>query len=236
MQIEPKKFKSPPKRFQPRGLSVLYEDHDLLVVDKVSGLKTMGAEGDLEDTAYSRLNDYVRKGVVKSKNRVYILNRLEKDTSGVLVAAKNEQARDYLLKEWPKFKRMFCAVIHGILPEKEGVITSYLAENRIHKMYTVEDPKKGKMARTVYNVLRESREYTFLELELVTDLKNQVRVQFSDMGHPVTGDKIYGNKDKGIKKLGLHALSITLSHPYTREEMTFAAPIPGYLESLIARR
>lgn len=234
MHERQKNFKAPPKKFQPRGLSILYEDRDILVVDKVSGLLTIGTDTDKENTAYYRLNDYVRKGIQKSKNRVFIVHRLDRDTSGVLVFAKTEKAKHYLQDEWPGFKKRYYAVVHGTLAEKEGIITSYLAENSIHKMYSVTDPKKGKLAQTGYKVLRESKMYSLLEIDLLTGRKNQIRVQFADKGCPVAGDKVYGVKGKGIKRLTLHAESITISHPHTKEEMTFAAKLPGYFNALLS--
>ncbi len=229
-----KKFKSPPKRFQPKGLSVLYEDHDILVVDKTNGLLTVSNEKDRENTAYYRLTDYVRKGNKKSKNRIFIVHRLDRDTSGVIVFAKNEKAKRYLQDEWQQFKKTYFAVVHGVLSEKQGVISSYLAENSIHKMYSVKDPEKGKLAKTGYKVLQESEKYSLLEVDLLTGRKNQIRVHFAEKGWPVAGDKKYGAKEKGIKRLTLHAASLTIVHPYTKEEMTFEARIPGYFYSLVS--
>jgi len=201
-----KNFKSPPKRYQPRGLSILYEDHDILVVDKRSGLLTVSTEKVRENTAYYLLNTYVRKGNQKSRNRVFIVHRL---------------------------KKKYYAVVHGTLSKKEGVITSYLAENRAHKMYSVDDPEKGKLAKTGFKVLRESKKYSLLEIDLLTGRKNQIRVHFSEKGFPVAGDKMYGEKDKGIKRLTLHAASITILHPYTKEKMTFETTVPAYFKSLV---
>lgn len=229
-----KKFKSPPKRFQPKGLPVLYEDHDILVVDKRSGLLTVSNAKDRENTAYYLLTDYVRKGNPKSKNRIFIVHRLDKDTSGVIVFAKNEKAKRSLQDQWPNFKKTYYAVVHGLLAEKQGVITSYLAENSIHKMYSVKNPEKGKLAQTGYKVLKESVKYSLLEVDLLTGRKNQIRVHFSEKGHPVAGDKKYGQKDKGIKRLTLHAASLTMVHPFTKEEMTFEAKVPGYFYSLVS--
>jgi RluA family pseudouridine synthase len=228
-----KNFKPPPKKYQPRGLSVLYEDHDILVVNKISGLLTIGTDKVRENTAHFLLNKYVRKGNQKSKNRVYIVHRLDRDTSGVIVFAKSENAKRYLQEEWQKFQKTYYAVVHGKLPKKEGVITSYLAENRIHKMYSVNDPKKGKLAKTGYRVLRESRNYSMLEINLLTGRKNQIRVHFSENGCPVAGDKMYGEKEKNIKRLALHAASITILHPSTKEKMTFEAEVPAYFKSLV---
>jgi len=233
MHESQKKFTPPPKRFQPRGLSILYEDHDILVVDKMNGLLTVSTARVKENTAYYLLNDYVRRGVQKSRNRIFIVHRLDRDTSGVLVFAKNEKAKRYLQDEWPKFKKKYSAVVHGRLPDKEGVITSYLAENSIHKMYSVADPKRGKLAKTGYKVLKESKKYSLLEVELLTGRKNQIRVHFSEKNCPVAGDKIYGKKEKGIKRLTLHAASISILHPLTKKMMTFQAQVPDYFESLV---
>ena len=233
MRESQKNFKSPSKRYQPRGLSILYEDHDILVVDKMSGLLTVSNEKVRENTAYYRLNEYVRKGNQKSRNRIFIVHRLDRDTSGIIVFAKNENAKRYLQEEWQGFRKKYYAVVHGTLQKKEGVITSYLVENRVHKMYSVDDPKKGKLAKTGYRVLRESKKYSLLEIDLLTGRKNQIRVHFSERGCPVAGDKMYGEKEKSIKRLTLHAASITISHPYTKEKMTFETKVPAYFKSLV---
>ena len=226
-------FKSPPKRYQPRGLSVLYEDHDILVVDKMCGLLTVSNEKVRENTAYYLLNNYVQKGNQKSRNRIFIVHRLDRDTSGIIVFAKNKNAKRYLQEEWQGFKKKYYAVVHGTLPEKEGAITSYLAENRVHKMYSVDDPKKGKLAKTGYKVLRESTKYSLLEIDLLTGRKNQIRVHFSEKGCPIAGDKMYGEKKKGIKRLALHAASLTILHPDTKEKMTFETKVPAYFKTLV---
>jgi len=228
-----KPFKRPPKRFHPKGLSILYEDRDILVVDKVSGLLTVSNEKVRDKTAHYLLNEYVRRGNQKSRNRVFIVHRLDRDTSGVIVFAKNENAKRTLQEEWKGFEKKYYAVVHGTLPEKEGVISSSLAENRNHKVYSVADPKKGKLARTGYKVLRESTKYSLLEIDLLTGRKNQIRVHLSDKGYPVVGDKKYGVKEKGIKRLALHAASLTLVHPFSKEKMTFTTLVPAYFESLI---
>jgi tRNA pseudouridine32 synthase/23S rRNA pseudouridine746 synthase/23S rRNA pseudouridine1911/1915/1917 synthase len=231
----PEPFKRPPKRYQPRGLSILYEDRDILVVNKVSGLLTVGSEKVRENTAYYVLNEYVRKGNQKSRHRVFIVHRLDRDTSGVLVFAKNENAKRHLQDEWEGFEKRYYAVVHGAFSKKEGVITSYLAENSAHKMYSVTDSKRGKLARTGYRVLRESNKYSLLEIDLLTGRKNQIRVHLSDSGCPVVGDQKYGEKEKGSRRLALHAASLTITHPYSKEAMTFETKLPGYFTSLLKR-
>ena len=233
MQKSPSNFKRPPKRYQPRGLSVLYEDRDILVVDKVSGLLTMSNEKVKEKTAYYLLNEYVRKGNQKSRRRIFIVHRLDRDTSGIIVFAKNEDAKQYLQGNWQTFQKTYYALVHGALPTKKGVITSYLAESRVHKMYSVTDPKEGKLAKTGYKVRRESAKYSLLEIDLLTGRKNQIRVHLADKGCPVAGDKKYGVKERGMKRLMLHAASLTITHPYSKETMTFATKVPAYFESLM---
>lgn len=233
MNENQRNFKRPPKKYQPNGLSILYEDRDILVVDKESGLLTIGTDRIKENTAHYLLNNYVRKGVDKSKNRVYIVHRLDRDTSGVLVFAKSESAKSYLQGEWQKFSKKYYAVILGNLEEKKGVISSYLVENKMHKMYSTKDTKKGKLAKTGYKVLKESLKYSFLEIDLLTGRRNQIRVHFADKGCPVAGDTMYGSKDRHIKRLTLHAASLTIQHPHTKEKMTFEANVPVYFKSLI---
>ena len=228
-----KKFKSSPKKYHPKGLTILYEDHDILVVDKMCGLLTVSNVKTKENTAYFLLNTYVRKGNEKSRKRVFIVHRLDKETSGVIVFAKSENAKLYLQEEWHRFKKTYYGVVRGVLQEKEDIISSYLAENDFYKMYSVNDPKKGKLAKTGYKVLRESEKYSLLEIDLLTGRKNQIRVHFSEKGCPVVGDKKYGHKVEGIKRLALHAASITILHPHTKEKMTFETKMPDYFNSLL---
>ena len=228
-----KKFKQPPKKFHPRGLSILYEDHDIVVVDKVAGLLTVSTDRTREQTAYYLLTDYVRKGNSKSRNRVHIVHRLDRDTSGILVFAKSAEAKEFLQTEWAGFEKKYVAVVRGALPEKEGIVTSYLVENSAHKMYSVSDPKKGKRAQTAFRVLKQTDAYSLLEINLLTGRKNQIRVHMADQGCPVVGDKKYGEKQPGIKRLCLHSTSLTLVHPFSKKSMSFEAKVPAYFETLM---
>ena len=233
MQEHKKPFKSPPKRYQPRGLSIVYEDYDILVVDKATGLLTVGTDTVRENTAYFHLTSYVKKGNQKSKNRIFIVHRLDKDTSGLLVFAKTEQAKHYLQKEWHGFEKKYYAVVHGILPEKEGVITSYLTENKAHRMYSVKEASQGVLAKTGFKVLKESKKFSLLGVTLFTGKKNQIRVHFSEKGFPIAGDPKYGIKDRSIKRLTLHSGFMTIVHPETKKTMTFETKVPDYFSSLV---
>lgn len=231
-----KKFKAPPRRFHPKGLSILYEDHDILVADKASGLLTVSNDKVKDKTAFYLLNDYVRKGNQKSNKRVFIVHRLDRDTSGIIVFAKSEEHKHFLQEKWQNFKKKYYAVVQGKLEKKQGEISSYLAENSAFRMYSVKDPAKGKFAKTGYKVLRESEKYSLLEVDLYTGRKNQIRVHLANLGHPVVGDKKYGEKEKGIKRLALHAASLVITHPHTKEQMAFEAKMPGYFRSLVSNR
>ena len=234
-QDHPKNKKPRSKRHQPRGLTILHEDDHILVVDKASGLLTMSNAKERDRTAYFALNNYVRKGNAKSRKRIYIVHRLDRDTSGVLVFAKTEAHKRYLQDKWSGFSKKYYAVIHGTLEKKEGVLSSYLAENVVHRMYATDDPKKGKLAKTGYKVIRESKRYSLVEIDLLTGRKNQIRVHFADIGCPVAGDKVYGEPVKGIKRLTLHAGTMTILHPQTKQQVTFEAELPRYFNSLLNR-
>ncbi len=220
-------------KHQPKGLTILHEDQDIIVVDKINGLLTMGTDREREKTAYFLLTDYVRKGNPRSRNRVFIVHRLDRDTSGVLVFAKSEQAKRFLQDNWKDCTKIYFAVVHGQMKEKEGIITSYLVENSAYRMYSVNNPDKGKFSKTGYKVLKENANFSLLEINLFTGTKNQIRVHFAENGNPVAGDKIYGNSEKGIKRLALHSASLTLIHPYSKKSMTFQTAVPPYFYQLV---
>ncbi|MDH5399083.1 MAG: RluA family pseudouridine synthase [Cyclobacteriaceae bacterium] len=233
MKEEKSTFKRPGKKHEPKGLTILYEDQDILVVNKANGLLTVSTDREKEKTAHYLLNEYVKKGNTRSRNRIFIVHRLDKDTSGILIFAKSEKVKRYLQDDWPAFNKTYFAVVHGKLKEREGVITSYLAENKAHRVYSVKDPEKGKFSKTGYKVRKQYGNFSLLEITLFTGRKNQIRVHFSEMGHPVAGDKMYGKEDKGIKRLALHAATLTIAHPHTREKMIFEAELPQYLKRLV---
>ena len=233
MQDKRPTFKIPSKKHHPKGLSIIYEDYDIVVVDKINGLLTVSTSGEKEKTAYFLLTDYVKKGNSRSKNRVFIVHRLDRDTSGILIFAKTEKVKHYLQNQWKDFSKTYFAVVHGKLQEKEGIITSYLVENKAHKMYSVNDSKKGKFSQTGYSVVKESRKFSLLKINLITGTKNQIRVQFSEIGHSVVGDKVYGEVDKSNRRLALHASSLTILHPFTKQKMVFESKSPQYFNTLV---
>jgi RluA family pseudouridine synthase len=216
-------------RHQPHGMAILYEDKDLLVVDKPPGLLTIATDRDEERTAYRVLTDYVRKGCAKSRNRVYIVHRLDRETSGILVFAKNEETKLYLQEHWPETEKKYLAVVHGRLTEKSGTISSHLTENSAFKVYSTSDTAAGKLSSTAYKVIRETDRFSLIEIRLLTGRKHQIRVHLADKGHPVVGDTKYGRKNDNQKRMGLHAKSISFRHPFSRKQVSFETAEPGYL-------
>lgn len=216
-----------PTNHHPKGIKVIYEDQDILVVTKMAGLLTIATENERENTAYYLLNDYVKRGNAKSKNRIFIVHRLDRETSGLLIFAKNERAKRFLQDNWQDFDKKYIALVEGKLKDKRGIITSYLHENSIYQVYSVDDPNEGKFAKTGYTVIKEGPLNSLVEIELFTGRKNQIRVHFSELGHPVVGDKAYGAHSNPIKRLALHSHSLTIIHPSSDEELHFESVIPA---------
>jgi RluA family pseudouridine synthase len=217
----------------PRGLEILYEDRDILVVDKPAGLLTVGTETNKFKTAYYILTDYVRKGCLKSRNRIFIVHRLDQWTSGVLIFAKSEEVKLQLKAQWKGTEKKYVAVVYGHLAQKEGMITSYLSENKAYVVYSTTDVTKGKLAQTVYKVLKETKQFSLLEINLLTGRKNQIRVHMTDRGHPIVGDRKYGKAKDGYRRLALHSKSISFKHPTSGEQMTFETKVPNHFNTLI---
>ena len=228
--------KLPPKKYQPSGLTILYEDQEIIVVDKAPGLLTIGTDREKERTAHYLLNDYVMRGNAKSKNRVYIVHRLDRETSGILVFAKNEQAKQFMQENWQDFAKKYVAVVQGKLKNKKGEITTYLMENKALRVYSVKDTITGKLARTGFKVLQENEEFSLLEIDLFTGRKHQIRVHLSEKGHPVLSDKIYGTIAKGPQRLALHSSFLRIIHPFKKKEMVFETEIPAYFTSFFQRK
>lgn len=216
-----------------KGLAILYEDRDILVVDKPPGLLTIATERDKSNTAYFILTDYVRKGSARSRNRVFIVHRLDREASGLLVFARNEEAKVRLQGQWDETEKKYLAIVHGRCGKASGIITSYLAENRAHTVYSTTDAARGKLSRTAYRVLREANRFSLLEVDLRTGRKHQIRVQLADSGHPIVGDRKYGRGDTTSKRMALHAHSLSFRHPFTGRRLTFTAKPPGHFKALV---
>jgi len=220
-------------KHQPRGVTLLYEDADILVVDKPCGLLTMGTERDKSRTVHTILNDYVRKGDARSRHRAYIVHRLDRDTSGILLFAKSEQAKLSLQSDWDNTAKFYLAVVSGRLIPPQGTLSSYLAENAAFNVYSTPDPSRGKLAQTGYTLVKEQKGHSLVLIELLTGRKHQIRVQFADKGHPLVGDRKYGRGQAASVDLALHALSISFTHPVSGARLCFATRIPPRFSKLV---
>jgi tRNA pseudouridine32 synthase/23S rRNA pseudouridine746 synthase/23S rRNA pseudouridine1911/1915/1917 synthase len=226
--------KRPPSKYQPKGLTVLYEDREIIVVEEPCGLLTIGTERDKSRTVHTILNEYVRKGDPRSRNRVYIVHRLDRDTSGILVFAKSETAKIFLQGHWQETDKRYLTIVHGTLDPQSGTISSYLAENSALTVYSTQNPALGKLSLTEYTVLKEAKGLSLLEIRLLTGRKHQIRVHLSEQGHPVAGDRKYGKND-GFATLALHARSISFTHPVSGRMLFFETAIPDIFTRLVGR-
>lgn len=233
MQKSEKNSQVPPKKYHPKGLNIIFEDNDIIVVDKDPGMLSIATEKEKHNTAHFLLNEYVTKGNAYSKRRVFIVHRLDRETSGILVFAKSERTKRFLQDNWKDFRKKYVTVVHGKPTTNEGEITSYLYENSDFRVYSVENKEKGKFSKTGYKVLKQSATHSLLEIYLFTGRKNQIRVHLSEQGYPIVGDKVYGKQEKGPQRLALHSYSLTITHPFSKKEMTFETPIPQYFKSLV---
>jgi 23S rRNA pseudouridine1911/1915/1917 synthase len=217
----------------PQGLVIIYEDRDIIVVDKPPGLLTMGTDKEKSRTAYFILTDYVRKGCARSRKRVFIVHRLDRDTSGILVFAKSEEAKLRLQGQWEETKKKYLAVVHGKFENSSETISTYLVENKAHNVYSTSDATKGKLSRTAYKVLKQTKDFALLEVDLLTGRKHQIRVHLAGIGHPVVGDRKYGKGNEARTRLAFHAGSISFRHPFSGEQLTFETKAPEYFNKLV---
>ena len=229
-------------------MAILHEDKDLLVVEKPSGLLTVGTGANTSRTAHYLLNDYVRKGNPKSRNRVYVVHRLDQDTSGLLIFARSEQAKKFLQDNWSETEKHYLAIVHGQLEPGEGRITSYLAENAAHNVYSTPDPAKGKLSHTDYKELRRTNGLSLMDIHLVTGRKHQIRVHFAWRRHALVGDPVYGGRLalpkgasepvidmlRGFKRQALHATRLSFQHPSSGEVMDLEVPPPADFQALLS--
>lgn len=207
------------------GLRILFEDRALVVIDKPEGLLTVATDYQKSETAHAFLK--ARYG----SNNIHVVHRIDRETSGVMLFARSTESRDRLkdLFEAHELEREYRAVVEGCMSDKEGTWESYLLEGTD---YTVRrsSPNKGRKAITHYRVLGQKSNYTYLQLTLETGRKHQIRVHCKDAGHPVVGDKRYGASGSPIKRLGLHAHRIALTHPFTGKYLEFTSPVPPSFE------
>jgi 23S rRNA pseudouridine1911/1915/1917 synthase len=221
-----------PHRNLPPELGLLHEDGDVIVVLKSHGLLTVATERERETTAQAYLNNYLSKK--KGEERIQVVHRLDRETSGVLVFAKNAFAREQLKEQFAAHSvdRLYVAIIEGLMEPESGRFETYLLEKKDLKMESVDAHPDAKLAITHYKTVRESAKWSMLEVTLETGRKNQIRAHLSEAGHPVVGDRMYGSEVNPLGRLGLHAKFLGFTHPTTGERLTFTAPIPKVFRDL----
>jgi 23S rRNA pseudouridine1911/1915/1917 synthase len=222
----------------PPELSLLHEDDDVIVVFKANGLLTVATERERETTAQAYLNEYLRQ---KGGERIHVVHRLDRETSGVLVFAKTFEAREALKEKFAAHDvdRVYIAIIEGTLTPDRGTIRSHLRERRDLRMESVEVrgenvPDGVKHAVTHYRTIATNELYSMLEITLETGRKNQIRAHLSEEGHPVVGDRMYGSTVNPLGRLGLHAKLLGFDHPATGKRLVFTAPIPKNFRQLVS--
>ncbi|MCY1721396.1 RluA family pseudouridine synthase [Prolixibacteraceae bacterium Z1-6] len=211
---------------QARELSIVYEDAELIVIEKPAGLLSIGTEKEKRATAYSLLSDYVKQQ--DPENKIFVVHRLDRETSGLMMFAKSEEIKYHLQELWVNtvIERTYIAVVEGYVKEDEGVISSYLVEGKTFVVHSSQNPKAGKKAVTNFKTLQRKRGYSLLKVNLDTGRKNQIRVHMQDIGHSIIGDKKYGATVSPIKRLGLHAQQLSFAHPLSGKKIFFESKIP----------
>ena len=205
---------------------ILYQDRDLIAIDKPAGLLTVGHEGERQRTAYRLLSDTLRDG--SREKKLFVVHRLDRDTSGAVLFARNEEMKRALQEDWDSLvkERIYLAVTVGAPEREEGVVRSWLRETSTRVVYSGGPGSGAKEAITRYKVLARSGEYALVRVALDTGRKNQIRVHMADLGCPVAGDKKYGDGSGPMDRLALHAARLTLTDPRTGAPLTVAAPVP----------
>lgn len=219
--------------FYNRRLQIVYEDDDIIVANKGYGLLSIGTDKIKDGTAYSILREYVKWS--NPRNKIFIVHRLDRDTSGLMMFAKNEQVKDALQHNWNNMvlNRKYLAVVEGRMEPAQGVIKSYLAETSEHMVYSTDDEQQGKLAVTRYTTIASKNGFSLLEVELDTGRKNQIRVHMKESGHPISGDRRYGAGPSPIHRMALHASTLRFVHPVTRKEMSFSTPVPAGFAKMV---
>ncbi|MFD2831034.1 RluA family pseudouridine synthase [Corticicoccus populi] len=208
-----------------KGIQIFHEDEDIIVVEKEAGVLSIASEKESKITAYRLLSDYVQKK--NPRNRIFVVHRLDRDTSGVMVFARRREVQQKLQNAWKNAvkERTYIALVEGTVTEG-GKITSWLTENKALIMRSSKNPNKGKKAVTRYKVLKSNKKFSLLKVNLDTGRKNQIRVHMQDLGHPIVGDKKYGAQNNPIRRIGLHAHVISFNHPVTGELLRFESKVP----------
>lgn len=206
---------------------VLYEDKEVIVIDKPAGIATSSIDGSINiQLVVSEFLKQMSKGIVRS----YVVHRLDKEVSGVLLLAKSENAMDIIKDKWEETEKHYFAFVEGVPEKPEGTIRSWLIEDNAMKMRSVKERPDAKLAITHYKTIKNLESYTLLDIQTETGRKNQIRVHLADLGCPIVGDRKYGASAEFVRRVRLHACSLRFPHPLTGKEITVKSAMPeGFL-------
>lgn len=215
-----------------KKLDIIYEDKEIIVVNKEAKLLTISTDKVKNHTLYNEVSNYVKKQY--PKNKIFVVHRLDKDTSGVILFVKNEKIKKAFQDNWENIaiKREYVALVEGNNIGK-GIIKSYLFETKTLQVLSSNNPNKGKLAITEYESIKESKKYSLVKINILTGRKNQIRVHLNLIGHSIVGDKKYGALTNPLNRLGLHATRLVITHPFTKEIMIFESNVPQVFNNLI---
>lgn len=213
-----------------KKLDIIYEDKEILVINKPAKKLTIATTKEQNRTLYHEAREYIKKQ--NPRNKIFIVHRLDKDTSGVILFAKNEKIKKMYQDNWDFLcvNREYLAIVEGKPAKKKDTIKSYLTESKTLQVFSTNNPKKGRLAITEYEVLNSNKSYSQVKINIKTGRKNQIRVHMSDIGCPIVGDKKYNSKTNPLNRLGLHAKVLEIKHPITKKIMKFEARVPKVME------
>lgn len=216
-----------------RGMSIIFEDSDIIVIDKHAGVLSVATGNKEKYTAYSILYEHVKRKSPEGK--IFVVHRLDRETSGLMMFSKSARVQEKLQRNWDKLirERVYVAVVQGSVEPPSGEISSFLHENRNMVVYSSEKATEGKYAVTHYETLKSNQHFSLLKMSLRTGRKNQIRVHLQDIGHPIVGDKKYGSSINPISRLALHAQVLAFQHPVSKRELRFEIPVPRKFHELL---
>ena len=219
--------------FHHAKLSIIYEDEYIIVVDKAEGLLAVATEKNEDSTAFRIIMNYLKKQNLK--NRLYVVHRIDRETSGILLFAKQKETQLLLQDNWHRdvHERVYYAMVEGSVEKDQDSIVSWLTEDwKSKKVYSSFQENGGQKSITHYQVMKRSEKFSLLKIELETGRKNQIRVHMQSIGHPIVGDKKYGSQESPIGRIGLHAAVLGLRHPVTGRPIRFESEIPKRIKNL----
>lgn len=229
------KFDQSRKEKKLKGLKIVFEDDEIIVIDKEAGFLSVSTDKEKLRTVYGSLNEYVKKKGKNKADRVFVLQRLDREASGLMVFARSAELQEIFQKNWNNLVKeyIYTAVVDGRPEQKEGTVTSWLTENKNYVMMSSPSDNGGLKSVTHYRVIKSTGRYSLLDFDLETKRKNQLRIHMQTIGHSVVGDKKYGASNNPIKRIALHVRELVLKHPVSGEVLEFKSPVPKAMQQLV---